>query len=79
MAARSWSRPRRAIVGDALPSGVAWRDLGAFRLRDFPEPERLSQLDVDGLTTDFPVLRTIDARPTTCRARSRHSSAASPS
>ena len=51
------------IVGDALPSGVAWRDLGAFRLRDFPEPERLSQLDVDGLTTDFPVLRTIDARP----------------
>ena len=57
------SAATRGIVGDGLPTGVAWRDLGTFRLRDFVEPERLSQLDIDGLPTDFPVLRTIDARP----------------
>ncbi len=57
------SAATRGLVGDALPGGVAWRDLGAFRLKDFPEPERLSQLDIDGLPTDFPPLRTLDARP----------------
>ncbi len=57
------SAATRGIVGEGLPAGVAWRDLGSFRLRDFAEPERLSQLDIDGLPTDFPVLRTIDARP----------------
>ncbi len=51
------------LVGDSLPPGVAWRELGSFRLRDFPDPERLSQLVIDGLPNDFPALRTIDARP----------------
>src|SRR5207344_2136215 len=53
----------RGLVGDALPTGVSWRDLGSYRLRDFPEPERLSQLVVDGLADEFPALRTVDARP----------------
>jgi predicted ATPase/class 3 adenylate cyclase len=57
------SAATRGLVGDALPAGVNWRDLGAYRLRDFPEPERLSQLVVDGLAGDFPALRTVDARP----------------
>jgi predicted ATPase/class 3 adenylate cyclase len=57
------SAPTRSLVGRALPAGVAWRDLGAYRLRDFPEPERLSQLAIEGLPADFPALRTIDARP----------------
>jgi predicted ATPase/class 3 adenylate cyclase len=57
------STATRGLVGEALPDGVAWRDLGTYRLRDFPEPERLSQLVIDGLPTDFPALRTADARP----------------
>ncbi len=57
------SAATRGLVGDGLPAGVTWRDLGAFRLKDFPEPERLSQLDIDGLPADFPPLRTLDARP----------------
>ncbi len=57
------STATRGLVGEALPDGVAWRDLGTYRLRDFPEPERLSQLVIDGLPADFPALRTADARP----------------
>jgi predicted ATPase/class 3 adenylate cyclase len=57
------SAATRGLVGEALPAGVTWRDLGAYRLRDFPEPERLSQLVVAGLPTDFPALRTVDLRP----------------
>jgi len=57
------SATTRGVVGDSLPAGVGWRELGAFRLKDFPEPEGLSQLVVEGLPADFPALRTIDARP----------------
>jgi predicted ATPase/class 3 adenylate cyclase len=57
------SAATRGLVGDALPAGVTWRDLGAYRLKDFPEPERLSQLTVEGLPGEFPALRTVDARP----------------
>jgi predicted ATPase/class 3 adenylate cyclase len=57
------STATRGLVGDGLPVGVAWRDLGTYRLKDFPEPERLSQLVVEGLRADFPALRTVDARP----------------
>lgn len=57
------SAATRAIVGDALPSGVRWKDLGPHRLRDFPDPERLSQLVIEGLPVEFPALRTDDARP----------------
>ena len=57
------STATRGLVGEGLPGGVTWRDLGAYRLRDFPEPERLSQLSIKGLPAEFPALRTIDARP----------------
>jgi YVTN family beta-propeller protein len=45
---------------DALP-GVAHRDLGDFRLKDLERLERVYQLDVEGLPTEFPPLRTGDA------------------
>ena len=48
------SETTRALVADALPEGVAVRDLGRHALRDVPRPERLSQLDVPGLPTDVP-------------------------
>lgn len=51
----------RALVADALPDGVAIRDLGVHALRDVPSPERLFQLDVPGLRSDFPALRTTTA------------------
>jgi predicted ATPase/class 3 adenylate cyclase len=48
----------RALVDDALPDGVAIRDLGSHVLKDVPRPERLYQLDVPGLRSAFPGLRT---------------------
>ena len=49
------------LARDGLPDGVGLRDLGSYRLKDIPEPERLFQLTVDGLQTDFPALRTLGA------------------
>ncbi|HEU4673888.1 MAG TPA: adenylate/guanylate cyclase domain-containing protein [Candidatus Limnocylindrales bacterium] len=51
------SAATRSLVGDALPDGVDIRDLGAHRLRDLPQPERLFQLVVGGLPSEFPPLR----------------------
>ncbi len=39
------------------PGGWGLRDLGAHRLKDLPEPERLFQLEAAGLPSDFPPLR----------------------
>lgn len=55
------SDPTRALIADALPEGVAIRDLGRHALRDVPHPERLFQLDVPGLRSGFPALRTVTA------------------
>jgi predicted ATPase/class 3 adenylate cyclase len=52
------SEATRALVADALLDGARLRDLGSHALRDVPRPERLYQLDVPGLRTDFPALRT---------------------
>ena len=52
------SEATRALAVDALPEGVLIRDLGLHALKDVPRPERLFQLDVPGLRTDFPPLRT---------------------
>jgi predicted ATPase/class 3 adenylate cyclase len=51
----------RALVVDALPDGVGIRDLGRHALRDLPVPERIHQLDVPGLRSEFPTLRTTAA------------------
>jgi predicted ATPase/class 3 adenylate cyclase len=51
------SSATRALVADALPDGVSLRDLGAHRLKDLPEAERLFQLVIDGLPSEFPTLR----------------------
>ena len=48
------------LADDELP-GVDERDLGEFRLKDLDRPERVYQLDVEGLPTEFPPLRTGDA------------------
>ena len=53
----------RGLVDGALPDGVSLRDLGEHRLKDLRAPERLAQLVIDGLPSDFPPPRSLDARP----------------
>jgi predicted ATPase/class 3 adenylate cyclase len=53
----------RSLVADGPPAGVTVRDLGQHRLKDLRAPERLSDLVIDGLPSEFPPLRTLDARP----------------
>ena len=55
------SGPTRGLVESSLPPGVRLRDLGRVRLKDVPLPEQLSQLDIDGLPTDFPPVRVAGA------------------
>ncbi|TMF34382.1 MAG: adenylate/guanylate cyclase domain-containing protein [Chloroflexi bacterium] len=53
----------RSLAESSLPPGVALRTLGAHRLKDLANSERLFQLDIAGLSIEFPALRTLDARP----------------
>jgi predicted ATPase len=52
----------RALLDD-LPDGVALRDLGEHRLKDIEQPEHLWQLVIDGLASEFPAIRSLDAVP----------------
>lgn len=47
-----------ALIASSLPAGVGLRDLGLHHLKDLPAPERLWQLQIDGLKAEFPPLRT---------------------
>ena len=47
----------------SLLSGVDLLDLGPRRLRDVPMPVQVFQVRADGLRTDFPPLRALDASP----------------
>ncbi|HYN68957.1 MAG TPA: adenylate/guanylate cyclase domain-containing protein, partial [Candidatus Eisenbacteria bacterium] len=53
----------RGLVEHSLPPGLGLRDLGLHRLKDLTQPERLHELVIDGLEQDFPLPRTLDARP----------------
>src|SRR5262245_59550832 len=57
------SRATRELVVDALPPGVALRDLGEQRLQDLQRPEPVYQLAHPELAADFPPLRSLDALP----------------
>jgi len=46
-----------------LLSGVDLVDLGSRRLRDLPTPVQVFQVQAEGLRTDFPSLRAVDAGP----------------
>jgi class 3 adenylate cyclase len=50
----------RALVEGALPTGVSLRALGEFGLKDLARPERLHQLVIEGVRSEFPPLRPID-------------------
>jgi YVTN family beta-propeller protein len=54
------SRTARELAEDELPPGVSIRDLGERRLKDVDRPERLSQLVIEGLPSEFGPLNTLD-------------------
>jgi class 3 adenylate cyclase/ABC-type branched-subunit amino acid transport system substrate-binding protein/sugar lactone lactonase YvrE len=51
------SNATRELVEDELPPSTRVRDLGAFELKDLDRPERLYQLDIEGLPSEFPPLK----------------------
>ena len=53
----------RVLTEGTLPEGVELRDLGQRRLKDLSRPERITQLVIEGLPSDFPPLNTLDATP----------------
>jgi predicted ATPase/class 3 adenylate cyclase len=50
------------LVREHLPEGACLRDLGEHRLRDLARAERIFQLLAPDLPTDFPPLKTLEAR-----------------
>ena len=47
------SSTTRELTEEDLPPGVAIRDMGERRLKDIEQPQRLYQLDIDGLQNEF--------------------------
>src|SRR5205823_1332651 len=54
------SRATAGIVDDEQLEGIHLRDLGEHSLKDFNRPERIYQLELEGLPASFPPLRTTD-------------------
>jgi class 3 adenylate cyclase len=63
------SETTRALLGSSLPEGVTIAPLGERRLKDLDEPERVYQLEIDGLPAAFPPLRTHGEEPLDFEAR----------
>jgi YVTN family beta-propeller protein len=63
------SRTTLELVEDELPQGVTIRDLGERRLKDIDRPERISQLVIEGLPSQFGQLKTLDVELTRKRRR----------
>ena len=53
----------RELVRDILPKDSELHDLGEKRLKDLLRPEHLYQLNITGLLTTFPPLKTLDLFP----------------
>ena len=54
----SWTT--KGLAEEGLPAGVTIRDLGERRLKDFEQPQRLYQLVIEGLDSEFGPLKTLD-------------------
>ena len=52
------SHATAGVIEDNAPAEVALRDLGEHYLKDIPRPQRLFQIDADGLSSEFPPLGT---------------------
>jgi branched-chain amino acid transport system substrate-binding protein len=51
------SNSTRELVADELPTAVVLRDLGQQQLKDLDRPERVFQLEAEGLRREFPPIR----------------------
>jgi class 3 adenylate cyclase len=54
------SRSTASLIEEALLDDLSLRDLGAYRLKGLPRPERIFQLIIPELPADFPPLRSLD-------------------
>src|SRR4029450_1978782 len=61
------SKTTHDLLQDEESSEAAFKDLGEQRLKDLDRPERIFQLLVPGLPSDFPPLRTMEAQPAGAR------------
>src|SRR5512139_4044852 len=57
------SETTTALVQDELPPGVSLLDLGRHLLKDIRRPERICQLQIEGLPTEFPPLKSLETLP----------------
>ncbi len=55
------SETTAALVMDELPEGVSLLDLGKHRLKDLRRAERIRQLVIEGLPTEFPPVKSLEA------------------
>ena len=53
----------RALVEQSLPPGVQLRDLGRHRLKDLAQAEHIYETLIEGLASEFPALRSLEAAP----------------
>ena len=54
------SSATRELVEDDLGDGISLVDVGTVRLKDFDRPERIAQIEAEGLERDFPALAAIE-------------------
>jgi predicted ATPase/class 3 adenylate cyclase len=58
------SQTTHELLSGHEPDATSLRDLGEHRLKDLTQPQRLYQLVIAGLPTEFPPLRSLENRPT---------------
>ncbi len=57
------SETTAALIIDELPEGIAFLDLGRHLLKDMRRPERIRQLVIEGLPSEFPPLKSLETLP----------------
>ncbi len=57
------SETTASLVRDELPESVSLIDLGRHRLKDMRRPEHIRQLVIEGLSSEFPPLTSLEALP----------------
>jgi WD40 repeat protein/class 3 adenylate cyclase len=65
------SETTTALVRDELPQGVSLLDLGRHLLKDIHRPERIHQLVIEGLPSEFPPLTSLEVLPSEATRQAR--------
>lgn len=56
------SQATQDLVRDDMAKGITLQDMGLHRLKDLAQPERIFQVNVPELPSEFPVLKTLNAQ-----------------